>query len=162
MAGVPLLRDEESAKRMEIKLTVIREIMSPDVRMVRPEQTIREAAQLMAEMDIGALPVANDERLLGMVTDRDIVVRGLARGLTPDSPVSDVMSAEVKYCFDDDDLAKIVENMSEIQVRRLPVVDRNKRLVGIVALADIATKTNSQEAAVALSGISEPGGTHAR
>jgi len=146
---------------MEIKLTVIREIMSPDVRMVRPEQTIREAAQLMAEMDVGALPVANDERLLGMVTDRDIVVRALARGLTADTPVSDVMSPDVKYCFDDDDLAKIVENMSEIQVRRLPVVDRNKRLVGIIALADIATKTNSQEAAVALSGISEAGGMHA-
>ncbi len=140
-------------------MTTIREIMSADVRMVRPEQSIREAAQLMDEMGIGALPVANQERLVGMVTDRDIA-RAVARGLPVDTRVSEVMSPEVKYCFDDDELGKIVSNMSDIQLRRLPVVDRNKRLVGIVALADIATKTSSEEAAVALSGISEPGGAH--
>jgi CBS domain-containing protein len=141
-------------------MTTIREIMSADVRMVRPEQSIREAAQLMDEIGVGALPVANQERLVGMVTDRDIAVRAVARGLPLETRVSEVMSPEVKYCFDDDDLGKIVSNMGNIQVRRLPVVDRNKRLVGIIALADIATKTSSEDAAVALSGISEPGGAH--
>jgi CBS domain-containing protein len=136
--------------------------MSADVRLVRPEQTIREAAQLMDEMEIGALPVANQERLVGMVTDRDIAIRAVARGLPHETRVSEVMSPEVKYCFDDDELEKIASNMSDLQVRRLPVVDRNKRLVGIIALADIATKTSSEDAAVALSGISEPGGAHAQ
>jgi len=142
-------------------MTTIREIMSADVRTVRPDRSIREAAQLMDEMGVGALPVANQERLMGMVTDRDIAIRAVGRGLPLETPVSEVMSPEVKYCFDDDELAKVVSNMSDIQLRRLPVVDRNKRLVGIVALADIATKTSSEDAAVALSGISEPGGEHA-
>jgi len=97
-----------------------------------------------------------------MVTDRDIAVRAVARGLPMETRVSEVMSPDVKYCFDDDDLAKVVSNMGDIQVRRLPVVDRKKRLVGIIALADIATKTSSKDAAVALSGISEPSGAHTR
>lgn len=140
----------------------VSDIMSADVRMVGPDQTIQEAARTMAEIDAGALPVANDERLVGMITDRDIAIRAVALGFSPDTKVSDVMSEDVKYCFDDDDVQKIAENMGEIQVRRLPVMNRGKRLVGIVALGDIATAASADEAGVALSGISAQGGQHSQ
>ena len=112
----------------------------------------------MDEMEVGALPINNQERLVGMVTDRDIAIRAVARGLPHETRVSEVMSPEVKYCFDDDELEKIAGNMGNLQVRRLPVIQRNKRLVGIIALADIATKTSSEDAAVALFRLSGPGG----
>lgn len=140
----------------------VSEIMSQDVRLVRPDQTIREAAQIMSDIDAGAIPVAEEDRLIGMLTDRDIAIRAVARDLPPDTKVREVMSENVKYCFDDEDVDKIVENMAEIQIRRLPVVNRQKRLVGIVSLGDIATTSGPEEAGVALSGISEPGGQHSQ
>lgn len=141
----------------------IREAMTRDVRMVRPDQTIREAAHLMAELDIGALPVEDSDRLVGMITDRDIAVRAVAEGHGADTMVRDVMSGEVKYCFDDQSVEEVTRNMGEQRLRRLPVVDRNKRLVGILSLGDLALDEDVQdEAAEALGGISRPGGEHSQ
>ena len=138
----------------------ISDAMSRDVRTVAPEATIREAALLLAEYDIGALPVASGERLAGMVTDRDIAIRAVAMGKGPECTVAEVMSPEVLYCRDDDDIADVCENMADIQVRRLPVVDGDKRLVGIVSLADIARAAAADETGEALGGITRPGGAH--
>jgi len=138
----------------------IREVMTQEVRLMRPSDTIQQAASAMAEMDIGLLPVTDDERLVGMISDRDIAVRAVASGFGPDTKVGDVMTADVKYCFDDEDAEDVAENMGDIQVRRLPVVNRDKRLVGIISLGDIACTHESPAVSHALSGISEPGGQH--
>ena len=116
----------------------ISEAMTRDVRMVRPDQTIREAAELMAQMAIGALPVQENDRLVGMITDRDIAVRAVAEGRSPDTKVREVMSNEIKYCFEDQSVEEVTRNMGEQRLRRLPVLSRDKRLVGILALGDLA------------------------
>jgi CBS domain-containing protein len=131
--------------------------MSRDVHTVTPETTIREAARLMADADIGALPVAAGDRLAGMVTDRDIAIRAVAIGKGPECTVGEVMTHDVLYCHEDEDLAYISQNMADNQVRRLPVVDVDKRLVGIISLADIAD-ARTAEAGEALEGITRPGG----
>ncbi len=136
---------------------IVRDAMSRDVQTVAPETTIREAARLMADADVGALPVAGGDRLAGMVTDRDIAIRAIAIGKGPDTTVGEVMSSNVLYCHEDEDIGHVSRNMAEHQVRRLPVVDVEKRLVGIVSLADIATLANAQ-AGQALQGITQPGG----
>lgn len=141
----------------------IRDAMTRDVRMVRPDQTLREAAHLMAELDIGALPVEDNDRLVGMITDRDITVRAVAEGHGPETLVRQVMTNEIKYCFDDQTVDEVTRNMGEQRLRRLPVVDRNKRLVGILSLGDLALDANAQdEAGEALGGISRPGGEHSQ
>lgn len=140
----------------------VSEVMTPGVRLVSPEQTISEAARLMAEIDAGALPVGEDDRLVGMITDRDIAIRGIAKGKGPQARVSDVMTKEVKYCFDDQEIEDVTRNMADIKVRRLPVVDHSKRLVGILSLGDIAISYETIGAAEALSGISQPGGQHSQ
>jgi CBS domain-containing protein len=141
----------------------VSECMTRDVRIANPGETIRQAAQTMAQLDAGALPVGENDRLVGMITDRDIAVRAVAGGKSPDTPIRDVMSTDVCYCFDDQDIEDVAINMADIQVRRLPVVDRNKRLVGILALGDIAQADNQDKpAAEALCGISEPGGQHSQ
>lgn len=134
----------------------ISEIMTRDVRVIEPDSTIREAARLMDEMNVGVLPVCDGRRLQGMITDRDITVRATAAGLSPDDTrVSDIMSDEVWWCFDDDDVDHIVDLMGEHQIRRLPVIDRAKRLVGIIALGDLATD-EEDHASRALHRISIP------
>jgi CBS domain-containing protein len=138
----------------------VSEAMTRDVRMASPDQTIQDAARMMADADAGALPVSEGDRLVGMITDRDIAVRAVADGKGPQTRVREVMSPEVKYCFDDDDTDAVARNMAEIQVRRLPVVNHDKRLVGIIALADIAITDGGRPAGEALSGISKPGGQH--
>jgi CBS domain-containing protein len=138
----------------------IRDVMSRDVQVATPETTLRQAAAIMKESDTGALPVGEHDKLVGMITDRDIAVRGVAAGKPPDTPVREVMTAEVKYCFDDEDTMLIAENMAEQQVRRLPVVNRDKRLVGIVSLGDLATEDRGEAAHEALRGVSQPGGRH--
>ena len=132
----------------------VRELMSRDVATIDPGTTLRDAARRMAALDIGALPVSKDERLVGMITDRDIAIRGVAAGKSPNAKVRDVMTPDIKYCFDDQELDEIAANMADIQVRRLPVVDRDKRLVGILSLGDIAVSDDSDCAVEALSGIS--------
>jgi CBS domain-containing protein len=114
--------------------------MTRDVELVSPTQTIRDAAQMMADLDAGALPVQQDDRLVGMITDRDIAVRAVAQGKSPETPVRDVMSPEVLYCFDDQEIEDVSRNMGEVKVRRLPVVNRDKRLVGIISIGDLALK----------------------
>jgi CBS domain-containing protein len=137
---------------------IIQHVMSRDVRTVTPEATIQEAARLMADADIGALPVAAGDRLAGMVTDRDIAIRAVAVGKGPETTVAEVMTTDVLYCHEDEDVAHVSDNMGEMQVRRLPVVDVEKRLVGIVSLADIALGVDAEEAGEALEGIARPGG----
>jgi len=138
----------------------IKEVMSKDVHVARPDETLREAAATMKKIDAGVLPVGDQDRLVGMLTDRDIAVRGVAEGKGPDAKVRDVMSQEVRYCFDDEDVAHVAENMAELQVRRLPVVNRDKRLIGIVSLGDLAIDGSLPKSAKALHGISQPGGPH--
>ncbi len=132
----------------------VAEAMTRDVRVASPDQSIRDVARIMADLDIGSLPVGENDRLVGMITDRDIVVRALAQGKTLDAKVRDVMSQDVKYCYEDDEIANVAHNMGDIQVRRLPVVNRDKRLVGIVALADVATQEDAHTAGDAICGIS--------
>src|ERR1700752_3255937 len=112
----------------------VSECMTREVRTIAPNQSLRDAARLMAELDVGALPVGEDDRLVGMITDRDIVVRAVCEGKGPDTNVRDVMSPELKYCFEDDDIDHVARNMGDIQLRRLPVMSREKRLVGIVSI----------------------------
>ena len=133
----------------------VADAMTRDVRVATPDQSIREAAQLMAELDAGAVPVRNQNRLVGMITDRDIAVRAVAESKSPDTRIQDVMTRDVKYCFDDDELEDVARNMADIQVRRLPVVNRDKRLVGIIALSDIAAAEDADVVGDTVSGISE-------
>jgi CBS domain-containing protein len=136
----------------------IRDVMTRTAQLTSPDDTLRHAAQMMKECDCGVLPVAEGDRLVGMITDRDIAVRGIAEGKGPDTKVRDVMTDEVMYCFDDDGIQQVCQNMAEIQVRRLPVVSRDKRLVGIVSLSDLAKK--EANAAKALRGIARPSEQH--
>lgn len=134
----------------------IQEVMSKSVDLIDPNTTIRDAAIHMRDDNVGALPVGENDRLIGMVTDRDIVVRGLAtdaHGGT--TAVRNVMSEGVFYCFDDEDVEEAGRVMAEHQVRRLPVLNRDKRLVGIVALADLG-RSSDEAATTALHGVSEP------
>jgi CBS domain-containing protein len=138
----------------------IKEVMSRDVVLASPRQSLREVAQMMAERDIGFMPVGDQDRIVGMVTDRDIVVRGLATGKGPDTPVSEVMTKDIKYCFDDEDIDHVVENMGQNKIRRLPVMNREKRLVGIVTLADAALEHDPVVVGEAFLRVVEPGGEH--
>jgi CBS domain-containing protein len=117
---------------------------------------------MMGEIDAGVLPVGDGERLVGMITDRDIAVRGVGANKSPDTPVSEIMSKEVLYCFADQDLDDVVQNMADIKVRRLPVLNREKRLVGILSLGDVALVDDPDVTGEALSEISEPGGKHSQ
>jgi CBS domain-containing protein len=139
----------------------VAEVMTQDVRLIEPHQTIRDAARLMAEMDAGIMPVREGDRLVGMITDRDIV-RAVAQDRGPDTPVREVMTDEVLYCFEDDDTAAVERNMAEIQVRRLPVLNRDKRLVGIISLGDLAMSDQAAKVGAAVAGISQPGGQHSQ
>ena len=135
-------------------------VMSRDVQIIAPDQTLRDAASAMKRLDAGVLPVGEKDKLVGMITDRDIAIRGAAEGKGPDAKVRDVMSHEVKYCFEDEDVEHVAKNMAELQVRRLPVMNRDKRLVGIVSLGDLAIQGSLPKTARALHGISQPGGQH--
>jgi CBS domain-containing protein len=138
----------------------VSKIMSRDVTLLNPQQTIRVAASLMAEIDAGALPVGENDRLVGMITDRDIVVRAVAQGRSADTKVADVMSKEVLYCFDTDNIDDVARNMGKARVRRLPVVNRDKRLVGIVSLGDLARNDDATNIGQTVTRVSTPGGKH--
>jgi CBS domain-containing protein len=141
----------------------VSDCMTRDVRVAAPTQSLREAAALMAELDVGILPVGENDRLIGMITDRDIAVRGVACGKGPETAVREVMTDSVKYCFADQSIEEVSRNMGDVQVRRLPVVDREKRLVGIISLSDIANGDGAvDEAGEALRDISQPGGEHSQ
>lgn len=138
----------------------VSEAMSRDVRLANPGQSIRDVAKVMAEIDAGSMPVQENDRLVGMITDRDIAIRAVAEGKGPDTPVRDIMSKDIKYCYDDEDLEHVAENMGELQVRRLPVVNRDKRLVGIVALGDVARHEDHHTTGETTAEVSKPGGKH--
>ncbi|HXS52116.1 MAG TPA: CBS domain-containing protein [Usitatibacter sp.] len=138
------------------------EVMTRDVKLVSPKQSICDAAKMMAECDAGALPVGEDDRLVGVVTDRDIAIRAIAENRGPDTPVSEVMTRQVLYCFEDESIDHVAQNMGEQQVRRLPVLSREKRLVGIVSLGDLSRKAKPNTSGKAVAAISQPGGEHSQ
>jgi CBS domain-containing protein len=141
----------------------VSQAMTRDVEIASPDDTLQQAASKMAQLDAGVLPVGANDRLVGMLTDRDIAVRAVAQGKGPQTKVRDVMSEEVKYCFEDEELAAVSANMGDIRLRRLPVLSRDKRLVGIVSLGDIVnTGRNARQAGQALAGISQQGGEHSQ
>jgi CBS domain-containing protein len=135
----------------------VSDVMTRGVRTLSPDDTVMAAAQAMQELDVGVIPVCRADQLVGMVTDRDIVLRGVAQGCAADrTPLDDVMSRDVQWCFDDQPLEEVLEQMREAQIRRLPVVDRDEHLVGIVSLGDVAVKADETRAGEALESISEP------
>ena len=138
----------------------VSQAMTREVRVAAPGQSIREVAKIMAEIHAGSVPVGENDRLVGMITDRDIAIRAVAAGKGPDTPVREVMSKEVKYCFEDEDLEHVAQNMGDIQVRRLPVVNRDKRLVGIVSFGDVAQKEDARTTGTTAAKVSQPGGKH--
>lgn len=137
-------------------MQTINQVMTPDIVIARPEQTIADAARMMAKADIGSLPVGDDDRLVGMLTDRDIVIRAVAKGLSADTPVREIMTGNIRYCYDDQDVAEVARNMAELGVRRLPVVNRDKRIVGFVALSNIAQADSEGAKDAFLRGVATP------
>ncbi len=137
----------------------VREVMTRGVECVSPETSLQEAARKMQALDVGPLPVCDHDRLVGMVTDRDIVIRAVAEGRAPSTtPVREAMTGGIDYCFEDDDLDTAAKQMQDRQIRRLVVLDRNKRLVGIVSLGDVAIETggDARLAGKTLEHVSEP------
>ena len=136
----------------------INQVMTPRCRTCNPSDSLRQAAQYMAQDDIGVLPIAKDDYLVGMLTDRDIVTRGLAspRDIN-EFKTGDLMSDQVLYCYDDQKTDEVARNMGELQIRRMPVVNREKQLVGMVSLGDLASRGADDAAGEALTDISEPG-----
>jgi CBS domain-containing protein len=138
----------------------VSEVMTRDVATVRSDQPVQDAASFMLRADAGSIPVVEGERLLGMITDRDIAVRGVAKGYGPDTPVRDLMTNDIVCARIDEDVEEVANKMSEAQVRRLPVVDEQERLCGIVSLGDLAREADPDTAEQALEGVAQPGGQH--
>jgi CBS domain-containing protein len=136
----------------------VHEVMTRNAECVSPEATIQQAAERMKALDVGSLPVCEDDRLVGILTDRDITLRCVSAGHDPHSDrVRDVMTPGIHYCFEDQDVGEAAEQMKEKQIRRLPVLNRDKRLCGIVSLGDLAVETRDDElVGEALEGISGP------
>lgn len=137
----------------------ISEVMTRDVRTITPQDSVRHAAQMMDELNVGAIPVCDGDRLVGMVTDRDITVRAVAAGQSPDQCcVSDVMSTNVRTVYANESIDEALGKMGDVQIRRVPVIDeQSHRMVGIVSLGDLATRARSEEGVEdTLENISEP------
>lgn len=136
----------------------VQKVLTRNVERIPPDTTIRDAAARMRDCDVGALPIFEGDRLVGMVTDRDIATRAIADGRNPSkSKVRDIMSSGIVYCFEDQDVREAAKLMREKQVRRLVVLNRDKRLVGIVSLGDLATSADEELSGSALKGVSQPG-----
>jgi CBS domain-containing protein len=138
----------------------VSEVMTRDVKTVRPDTSAQEAASFMLSEDAGSMPVSDGGRLVGMITDRDIAVRGVAKGHGPDTPVRELMTDEIICAREDDDVEDIASKMSDSQIRRMPVIDENDQLCGIVSLGDLAREADDDSTNEALIGVSEPGGEH--
>jgi CBS domain-containing protein len=123
-------------------MTKVAEVMTRNPETISPSEPVRKAAEMMDRLNVGALPVCDGNRLTGMVTDRDIVVRAVAAGMESSCAVQDVLSAPVQWCCEDDDVSEVQAKMADTQIRRLPVVDSEKRLVGILSLGDLATSAD--------------------
>jgi len=135
-------------------------VMTREVQTVRPDQPVQEAASFMLSADAGSIPVTENDRLIGMITDRDIAVRGVAKGYGPETPVRELMTNDLVILSIDDNVEDAAAKMSSSQVRRLPVVDQDERLCGIVSLGDLSRESDSDCATEALEGVSQPGGEH--
>jgi CBS domain-containing protein len=138
----------------------VSEVMTREVQTVRPDQSARDAANFMLRADAGAIPVTDGDRLIGMITDRDIAIRGVAEGHGPETPVRELMTNDIVAAREDDDTDDVAARMSDAQVRRLPVVDDQQRLCGIVSLGDLSREGDDSSAQQALEGVSQPGGQH--
>ena len=138
----------------------VSEVMTRDVQTIRPDQPVQQAANFMLSADAGSIPVTEGDRLIGMITDRDIAVRGVAKGHGPDTPVRELMTNDIVCARIDENCEEVANKMSEAQVRRLPVIDEQQRLCGIVSLGDLARETDTETAEQALEGVSQPGGLH--
>ncbi|MGE0225906.1 MAG: CBS domain-containing protein [Acetobacteraceae bacterium] len=136
----------------------VSEAMTREVRIAHAEDTIQHAAQMMAGLDVRALPVGEDDQLVGMITDRDIAIRAVADGKDANTRIRDVMTPDIKFCFEDQDLDEVIVNMGASQIRRVPVINRSQQLVGILSLGDVALAADDAAAGQALGGISRPGG----
>ncbi len=136
------------------------DVMTRDVQTVSADQPVQQAASLMLSAAAGSIPVTDGERLICMITDRDIAVRGIAKGLGPDTLVRELMTGEVLSAREDDDVGDVATKMSEAQVRRIPIIDSDQKLCGIVSLGDLSREGDSSSATVALEGVSQPGGQH--
>jgi CBS domain-containing protein len=135
----------------------LNEIMTKDVEAIAPDTSLQEAASRMRSLDVGVLPVFEGDRLVGMLTDRDLAIRATAEGKDPKTTtVQEAMTAEVAYCFEDQDVEEAGRIMKENQIRRLPVLNRDKLLVGIVSLGDLATRADEKRAGETLEKVSEP------
>lgn len=133
----------------------ISDIMTRDVETIAPDQSICDAARAMEQADCGAIFVRDNDRLVGVVTDRDITIRAVAQGLSIDTPVREIMTSDICYCFEDEEIQHVAENMADLHVRRLPVMNRNKRLVGIVSLGNFASGTTSSATSTLLRGVAQ-------
>jgi len=140
----------------------VAEVMNRHVQLASPEDSLQDVAKRMVSDDIGFMPVGEKDRLVGTITDRDIVARAVALGRDSKTKVRDVMSGDTKFCYDDEDMDHVIQNLGALQLRRLPVVNREKRLVGVVTLADAARKTDPAGAGAGLSEITSPGGQHSQ
>ena len=138
----------------------VSEVMTRDVQTVRPDQPVRDAASFMLSADAGSIPVIDGDRLIGMITDRDIAVRGVAKGYGPDTPVREMMTDDIVCAREEDDVEEVATKMSRAQVRRMPVIDAHDRLCGIVSLGDLSREADRQSADQALQGVSAPGDQH--
>jgi CBS domain-containing protein len=138
----------------------ISEVMTTDVETISADQTAREAASFMLRADAGSIPVCEGDRVVGMITDRDIAVRGVAEGRGPDTPVSELMSDGIICAREDEDVETVARRMSDEQVRRLPVLDAEDKLCGIVSLGDLTREARGEAAHTALEGVSALGGSH--
>lgn len=138
----------------------VSEVMTRDVQTVRPDQPVQQAASFMLNADAGSIPVTEGDRLIGMITDRDIAVRGIANGYGPDTPVRELMTNEIICAREDDDIEDVASKMGEAQIRRLPVIDRDERLCGIVSLGDLSREADDDCASEALEGVTQRGGQH--
>jgi CBS domain-containing protein len=134
----------------------INEVMTEDVYLVTPDQTIAEAALLMREKDVGSVAVHAYDKLVGILTDRDLAIRAVADGLDSGTRVRDVMTEGIKYCVDDEEVDDVASNMAELEIRRLPVVNRNKRLVGFVSLSNVADAGETDSTRVLLRSVARP------
>jgi CBS domain-containing protein len=135
----------------------IGEIMTDEVETAAPDDTLRSAAKMMQALDVDILPVGENDRLVGMVTDRDIAVRGIAEDMNPDkATVGEVMTEALQYCYEDDDEKIVRKRMSDLQIRRMPVLDHDRRLVGMVSIDDLAVLAGSAPAGRGLKDVSHP------
>lgn len=141
----------------------VRDVMTREVLVAAPNDTIREVAREMARIDAGVLPVRENEQLVGMITDRDITIRAVGADLDPSTTtVRQVMTADVRFCYDDENVEEVARDMARLQLRRMPVVDRHRRLVGIVSIGDLAQDMKPSRVGATLREVSEPGGRYSQ